>query len=79
MKVTKKLVALLLAVVLVFSFAACSGGKSNTEGEAGKTSASNIKIGVILLHNETVGYDKNFIDAIEGAAKALGIDSSQII
>lgn len=79
MKVTKKLVALLLAVVLVFSFAACSGGKSNTEGKAGKTSASNIKIGVILLHNETVGYDKNFIDAIEGAAKALGIDSSQII
>lgn len=78
----KKFLAILLAVVLCLSLAACagSGEKETTTGNetstenAEKVDVSKLKVGVVLLHNETVGYDKNFINAVEAACDALGID-----
>ncbi len=69
----KKFVVMLMAVCLLFAATACNG----TANEAGGD--DEFKIGIILLHNETVGYDKNFIDAIEAAAAELGLKDSQII
>ena len=40
---------------------------------------SKVKIGVILLHDENVGYDFAHIQGIKTAAKALGISDDQII
>lgn len=78
----KKFLAILLAVVLCLSLAACtgSGDKDATSGDQAvsdnvdKVDASSLKIGVVLLHNETVGYDKNFMNAVEAACDELGIN-----
>lgn len=78
----KKFLAILLAVVLCLSLAACagSGDKDTTTGnEADTTSAekvdvSKLKVGVVLLHDENSGYDRNFIEAVEKACDTLGID-----
>ncbi len=74
MKATKKILALLLAVILLFSFAACSA-----QDDGDNSDASNVKIGVILLHDESIGYDKAHMDGINAGAEANGIDASQII
>lgn len=41
--------------------------------------AESFKIGVILLHNEQIGYDFAHISGIKAAAEALGIKDDQII
>ncbi len=75
MKGSKKILALLLALVLLFAFAACSAQGDGDDSSA----ASNVKIGVILLHDESIGYDKAHMDGINAGAEANGIDASQII
>lgn len=73
----KKIIAALLAVLMLFTLAACGGnGDDTTEPDAGNeaTGLEDIKIGVIVLHNETVGYDENFMIAVEAACDELGID-----
>ncbi len=70
MKVSKKIVALLLAVVaIVAMFAGC----------AKKEEAEQIKVGFIFLHDENSTYDKNFIEAAETATKALGLSEEQVL
>ena len=61
MKMSKKILAVVLAAILAFAFAACA--KSNTDDDAKNTDASNVKVGFIYLHDENSTYDKNFIDA----------------
>ncbi len=69
----KKLLAIVMAVVFVaLTFAACGGNGDNNE-------ANDLKVGVIVLHDESIGYDKAHLDGVKAAAKALGIDESQII
>ncbi len=69
----KKLLAILLSVVFVaLTFAACGDKPSAPE-------ANDLKVGVILLHDESIGYDKAHLDGIKSAAKALNIADSQII
>ncbi len=68
----KKLLALLLALVMVLSFAACKG----TEG---KVADEDFKIGFIFLHDENSTYDKNFIDAAIAATGALGLSEDQVM
>ena len=67
----KKLISVILTLVLLVSclacFSACSGGKAG------------FKVGFIFLHDENSTYDKNFIDAANAAAKALGLDEKQVI
>ena len=68
----RKLTAVIMAMAMVFSVMAmltsCSG-----ETEDG------IKIGVILIGDETEGYSKAHIDGIKAAAAELGVSESNII
>ena len=77
----KKIIAALLAVLMLFTLAACGGNgdDTTTTDDAGKENAglADLKIGVVLLHNETVGYDENFMLAIEAACDKLGIDKDK--
>lgn len=67
----KKVLSMALAVVMLttmcFAFASCK--KDNAD----------FKLGVILLHDEFSTYDNNFINGIEAARVALGLDESQVV
>ena len=63
----KKLLALLLAVAMIFGLAACGGGES----------AEKLKVGFIFLHDEQSTYDKNFMDAAKAACEAMGVEYAQ--
>lgn len=69
----KKIITILLVAVLVigscFALTACKKGVSKDE----------IKIGFIFLHDSESSYDKNFIDAANAAAAALGLKPEQVI
>lgn len=89
MKKFTKILAILLALVFVFSFAAC-GNKTDNDGEttsapasdAGsevKADYSNIKFGLICLHDENSTYDNNFISALKEVQKELGLSDDQIL
>ena len=68
----KKLIALLLAAMMIIGMAACGNSE---QGEAGKT--SDLKVGFIFLHDENSTYDKNFIDAAVTACKNMGVTMVQ--
>ena len=61
----KKILAVLLAAVLVLALAAC-GGNTNEE-------ATDFKAGFIFLHDENSTYDLNFINAAKQACENLGV------
>ena len=67
----KKVLSLVLVVVMAatacLAFSSCNEEKDE------------FKLGVILLHNELSTYDKNFMDGVEAAAKALGLRDDQVI
>ena len=63
----KKFIALLLALVMVMSFAACGG-------ETTKDEAPKFKAGFIFLHDENSTYDLNFMNAAKEACEALGVE-----
>ena len=75
MKLTKKILAVVLSVLFVVRvFAGCSSKDANTKDTTTKASASSdIKVGFIFLHDENSTYDKNFITAADEACKTLGI------
>ena len=58
----KKILALILALCMVFALAAC-GQKAEEKPFAG----------LICLHDENSGYDANFINAFNAACDALGV------
>ena len=62
----KKFIALVLALVMVLSLAACNSenNKQNTK----------FKAGFIFLHDENSTYDLNFINAAKEACEALGVE-----
>ena len=68
----KKITALLLALVMVFALCACGGNGDNGDNE--NKDAESVKVGLICLHDENSGYDKNFIDAFNAACDALGVE-----
>ena len=66
----KKLVALLLTLALCLgTVAALADGISKEE----------VKLGVILLHDEDSTYDLNFINGVNEAKEALGLSDDQVI
>ena len=69
----KKIIALLLAVALLFSFAGCGTKDTNSGADA----KSDLKVGFIFLHDEQSTYDKNFMDAAKAACKAMGVEYAQ--
>ncbi len=78
----KKILALLLAVVMLFSLVACGGTAGKTEEKndpAAGIPLSEIKVGLICLHDENSTYDLNFINAMEEARVALGLSKDQIL
>ena len=74
----KKTLAIVLALVMSLSmvafFTSCGG-----DGDEGDKDAEDFKVGFIFLHDENSTYDKNFIDAANAAAKALGLKDEQVI
>ncbi len=71
----KKILALLLAVLMVFGLAAC-GEKAPAASDTDEQ-ASELKVGFIFLHDENSTYDKNFIDAAVEACKNMGVTMVQ--
>ena len=71
----KKILAMALAVLMVVamgvSMTSCSGEEDAVADE--------FKLGVILLHDEASTYDLNFIEAVNKAAEALGLEETQVI
>ena len=67
----KRILSLCLAVLMVAglcaTMASCGDAKSK------------FKLGVILLHDEASTYDKNFLEAVEKARVALGLEEDQVI
>lgn len=79
MKITKKIVAVLLAVLFVVGvFAGCSAA-SKDNGDTDKAVNADFKVGFICLHDENSTYDKNFIDAAKEACANLGLKDEQVI
>lgn len=72
----KKILALLLAVVMVVAFASC-GNKETTEGGAAET--NDVKIGLICLHDENSTYDNNFIQALKSVQQELGLSDDKVL
>ena len=88
----KKLIALLLAALMIFGMVACGNSEADTETKGLSESplaakeitkdfeiAEDFKIGFICLHDEKSTYDKNFLDAANDAIKALGLTEDQYI
>lgn len=69
----RKALCLVLACMMAIALVAC-GDKAATSGNT-----SSIKIGVILVGDETEGYTKAHMDGIKEAASELGIADNQII
>jgi len=68
----RKILALVLALVMVLSLTVSA---SAAEGIA----KENIKLGIILLHDEDSTYDNNFILGVKEAAEHLGLAENQVI
>lgn len=96
----KKILALLLALCMVFALAACGNSAAPAAEEAPAeepaaeaaaevaeepaeeaaeepaeepAAASDVKIGLICVHDETIGYDQAHIDGFKTAAAELGL------
>jgi len=72
MKKFTKILALALVAVMIFAFAACGGTKDDTK-------TSDVKIGLICLHDENSTYDANFINALKDVQKELGLTDEQVL
>ena len=81
----KKFLALLLAMVMSLSLAACGGSDTEdtttTDDTATEESAaSDVKIGLICVHDVNSGYDAAHIEGLTAACEELGIDvDSQVV
>ena len=69
----KKLVALLLTLAL------CLGAASALADGFAPIAKEDIKIGVILLHDENSTYDLNFMNGANEAKEALGLSDDQVV
>ena len=92
MKLAKKVLAVVLAVLFVASaFVGCSnGGADNSKkGESAEIIArepitsdvqipADFKIGLICLHDENSTYDNNFIQGLKSAAEGMGLTEDQV-
>ena len=70
----KKLIALLLAVAMLFCFAGCGAKNTGSDADVQK---SDLKVGFIFLHDEQSTYDKNFMVAAKAACDEMGVQYAQ--
>lgn len=85
----KKLMGILLAASMVFSLAACGSTADTAASSAAGTTATaegsstnaapDVKIGAIVLGDETEGYSAAHINGIKEAAAELGMSDDQIV
>ena len=80
----KKVIAIVLAIAIIAAVAvglvACNKETEETAFAGfAPVAKADIKIGLITLHDENSTYDKNFIDSLEVARQALGLQTSQVI
>ena len=82
----KKLLAVLLALAMLFASASCAktpAEDETTPADENNAAATEIpadfKVGFIFLHDENSTYDKNFMDAAKAAQAALGLSDSQVL
>ncbi len=77
----KKILAILLALVLVVGVCAGCAPKDDTTpaGNEETNAYADIKLGVICLHDENSTYDLNFINAVKEAKENLGLTDAQVI
>ena len=60
------------SVLLVLTLLLCSVASAEIAKE-------DVKVGLICLHDENMGYDANFIDSMKAALANIGLDESQLI
>lgn len=72
----KKIFAIILAILLVFSLTSCGGKKPEPtpEPEPDPVVEDKIKVGLICLHDENSTYDLNFINAFKAACEEMGAE-----
>ena len=78
----KKIIALLLALVMLCSLVACGNESANEPADEpanevaneGAAETSDFKAGFIFLHDENSTYDLNFMNATKEACEALGVE-----
>ena len=87
----KKILAVALAAIMLFAFAACGGDKTSTDATiiASPLAAPEVvkdyeipadfKIGFICLHDDKSTYDLNFLKAVDSVKAALGLTDEQVI
>ena len=85
----KKLMGILLAASMVFSLAACgstaeiAASTANNSAATAEGSSDNqapdVKVGAIILGDETEGYSAAHINGIKEAAAELGMSEDQIV
>ncbi|MBE6786645.1 MAG: BMP family ABC transporter substrate-binding protein [Ruminococcaceae bacterium] len=88
----KKVLAVMLAAIMLFALAAC-GGNGGTGDDKGMSESpiaevalnidyevpADFKIGFICLHDENSTYDKNFLNAVDTIKEALKLTDEQVI
>lgn len=76
MKISKKIVAVLLAALFAIGcFAGCSADKPADDNTGTSNAAeTKVKVGFIYLHDENSTYDKNFLDAAKAACEKKGVE-----
>ena len=76
----KKFLAMLLALTMALSLAACGEKKEEAPAEtpaetpAEESTVSDVKIGLICVHDINSGYDAAHIEGLTAACEELGID-----
>ena len=74
----KKIIALLLALVMLCSLVACGNESANEPANEpaneGAAETSAFKAGFIFLHDENSTYDLNFMNATKEACETLGVE-----
>ncbi len=88
----KKIIALLLAALMIFSLVGCGDSKDDkilgmSESPLpsiaikadGYKVADDFKIGFICLHDESSTYDLNFLNGVKDVQEALGLKDSQVV
>ena len=73
----KKILAIFLVVAIVAALAV--GLTACKKDDGGEVDFSNIKIGMLCLHDKNSTYDKNFITAMEEVQRELGLRDDQVI
>ena len=73
----KKILAIFLVVAMLAALAV--GLTACKKDDGGEVDYSNIKIGMLCLHDKNSTYDKNFITAMEEVQRELGLRDDQVI